>query len=278
MILYDTGTYSEIFKYKDGNKQLICKKIPNHNYFDDDDEDYNKFHHVVNEIEILKTSKHPNIIKYINHEYNEDYTYLILEYGGRSLYHLYNEDYFVDKFDLVDNIMYQIFSGINYLHNNGIAHLDLSIRNIVINTKNKIKIIDFGMSLYEDQKLEKNLCSLYFSAPEILLGFYENKYSSDIWAVGCIWLMLLFNKNYISGKDEKQQLLSIFKLFGSPTENTWPGVKNSNYWDEIFENHKKTDLFLHDLNLKDIIDHIFILNPNNRITANESIKHIYFKK
>jgi serine/threonine protein kinase len=269
---YDTGSYSDIFKYKNGKQIFICKQILNERYFDDEDK-YNNFHHVVNEVEILKKLKHPNIIKYITHEFTENYTFIILEYGGISLYNLYIRNYFENKSHIIDDIIYQIFSGIKYLHDNGIAHLDLSIKNIVMDKYNNIKIIDFGMSLYDDQKLDLNLCSLYFSAPEILLGFYDDKYPSDIWSIGCIWLMLLFNENYLCGKNEKEQLYCIFKLFGSPDNDIY---KKSEIWDTSFENHEKLNLYFKNQNLKNIIDRIFTINCKNRINSNECLNHEYF--
>jgi len=81
-----------------------------------------------------------------------------------------------------------LIDGIEYLHQNGIAHRDIKLENILLDDKNRVKIADFGMSCpyNEGQTLTTRCGSPHYLSPEMLHGKSYNPLSSDIWSCGVI--------------------------------------------------------------------------------------------
>ena len=171
-----------------------------------------------NEIFILRNVNHPNIIKLYEIKQTLNNFYLVFELcngGGLSncleRYMKYNGKPFTQE--IVQHIMKQIVSGIQYLHNNKILHRDLKLDNILISfdneedkenfnlLKSKVKIIDFGFARYlENDVLAQSLLGSPLNmAPQILMKMrrldnnqtfgYDQK--ADIWSLGTICYELL---------------------------------------------------------------------------------------
>ena len=88
--------------------------------------------------------------------------------------------------------MKQILQAVNYLHSHGICHRDLKPENILfssIETKSQLKIIDYGISkvLNEiDQIMKGEVVTLYYMAPEVIKGNYNEK--CNVWPWGVIYI------------------------------------------------------------------------------------------
>jgi calcium-dependent protein kinase len=131
---------------------------------------------IINEINILKTMDHPNIVKIFEFYSNKETYNIIMEYckGGKLSNEIKNLAPFDEKYTAY--VMYQIFSAITYCHSMNIIHRDLKPENILIVNKNKnnnysnIKICDFGMSkvVEKDSLQNKFLGSIYYLAPEVI--------------------------------------------------------------------------------------------------------------
>jgi len=200
---------------------------------------------IYNEIKILKSLDHPNIIKI--HEFFSDAInfYIITEFCEEG--DLYTKLSKVSCFRerVVLNIMRQILSTISYLHSKGIIHGDLKLENILIdssryinknsgdqssanstdvalNPKNfiytqrsdeyfDIKLIDFGCSkiFQKDEKQSNFIGTSYYIAPEVFENSYDEK--SDIWSCGVIMHMMLTGKLPFEGNDDEEILENIQK-------------------------------------------------------------------
>ena len=131
---------------------------------------------IINEINILKTMDHPNIVKIFEFYSNNEYYSIIMEYcrGGKLVNEIKSYAPFDEKYTAY--IMYQIFSAINYCHNMNIIHRDLKPENILIVNKNKnynypnIKIGDFGMSKVVEKNSVQNTIvgTIHYIAPEVI--------------------------------------------------------------------------------------------------------------
>jgi len=134
--------------------------------------------------------------------------------------------------------------------------------------------------------------TLWYRAPELLLGCDKYGASIDMWSVGCIIAEILLRDPLFQGQEEIDQLNKIFRLLGTPTEESWkgwssfPGVKKINF--KKFTQNKlrerfpkiainKDDLYLTDLGL-DLINKLLIYDPIKRITAENALKHPWFKE
>jgi len=151
--------------------------------------DYNK------EAEILNEINNKFIIKCICNFIEEDYLFLIFNY--ENSYDLF--DYFIEKENYINenmtkNIINQVVSGLNYLHNNKkIIHRDIKPENIIINEKFDIKIIDFDLAIKNKDvtKSTKVVGTKYYVSPNYLSSLIST-YSDDIWALGITTYVLLF--------------------------------------------------------------------------------------
>ncbi|KAH9596528.1 Cyclin-dependent kinase 10, variant 2 [Schistosoma haematobium] len=121
-------------------------------------------------------------------------------------------------------IMLQIFKGLRYLHENFIIHRDLKVSNLLMNDKGLVKIADFGLSrpTHSHNPMTPCVVTLWYRAPEILLGDKNQTKAVDIWSAGCIMGELLLHKPLLPGKTEVHQLELIIDLLGTPNDQIWP--------------------------------------------------------
>ena len=187
------GSYGKVFRIqnKATGDVYACKKI--------DKKSIKNKSRINTEIDLLRTTDHPNIIKL--YEIYEDFTslYLVMEEcnGGQLLQRLSlnvkNHKNYSEK-DAA-KIMKQILESVNYLHFHGVCHRDLKPENILFSSlldNYEIKLIDFGLSkiFAENNNIMKgSVGTLYYMAPEVIYGIYNEK--CDVWSCGVILYMLL---------------------------------------------------------------------------------------
>jgi serine/threonine protein kinase len=127
------------------------------------------------------------------------------------------------------NYLRQILSGLLMCHSNRIIHRDLKPQNILIDDRGNVKIADFGLArgfTVPFPELTHEVVTLWYRAPEILLGQASYTPSVDIWSVGCIYAEMLMGKPLFEGECEIGQLFKIFRVLGTPNESVWAGVSS----------------------------------------------------
>jgi cyclin-dependent kinase len=184
--------------------------------------------------------------------------------------------------NLVKKFFFQLLIGLKHCHNNGIMHRDLKPQNILVENGEKIKIADFGLSRNFSIPLGKythEVVTLWYRAPEILLGAKSYSIPIDTWSAGCIFAEMLIGKPIFCGESEIEQLLAIFKILGTPTEKNWPGVENFKDWHE-FPRWSSKNLKLifskYDGESIEFLQSFLRLNPSKRIPILEAIEDPYF--
>ena len=148
---------------------------------------------VKREIDILKNINHINLIKINKIKEDSKYYYIIMEYCEMG--ELFN--YILKKRKLNENesayYFFQLIKGLEYIHSKKIVHRDLKPENLLINKKNILKIIDFGLSNYN--KNNELLCtpcgSPCYASPEMIAGKKYDGNSIDIWSSGIILFIML---------------------------------------------------------------------------------------
>lgn len=169
--------------------------------------------YINNEISILKSLDHINIIKLVEAIKINNMVYIITEYyNGKTLNDYLKEETFSEK--LVQILMKQIIKGIKYLHNKNIFHRDIKLENILLHFENEedlnnlskkiVKIIDFGFAkeLKKENKVKSPVGSILTMAPiriANILGINNNRYgiSTDLYSIGIIcWEMIIGKKPY----------------------------------------------------------------------------------
>lgn len=187
-------------------------------------------------------------------------------------------------------LMLQICSATEYLHKNWIIHRDLKTSNLLLNNRGEIKLADFGMARHTANpppKLTQLVVTLWYRAPELLLGAEEYGFEIDIWSIGCIFSELLTREPLFQGKNEVTQLSSIFNLLGMPTRETWPDFKslpNSKALVSLTSSARsKSKLtsakytYLTSAGL-DLLSELLSMNPANRPSAADILSHPYFRE
>jgi serine/threonine protein kinase len=87
---------------------------------------------------------------------------------------------------------YQLINGIEYIHKKGVCHRDLKPENLLLTEKNKLKIIDFGLSNYFNGNLLETPCgSPCYASPEMVRGHKYDGFKIDIWSSGIILYAML---------------------------------------------------------------------------------------
>lgn len=186
-------------------------------------------------------------------------------------------------------LIHQLASGVAYLHENWILHRDLKTSNLLLNNRGQLKIADFGMARYVGDpapKLTQLVVTLWYRSPELLLGAKEYDASVDMWSVGCIFGELVAREPILQGSNEADQVTKIFQLCGVPTEESWPGFRKlPNARSLRFPKTAATTRSMVRPTFPSmtsagagLIDALLSLDPDARPTANQMLRHEYFRQ
>ena len=125
-------------------------------------------------------------------------------------------------------LLLQLLSATAFLHAHWILHRDLKTSNLLLNNRGQLKVADFGLARYTADPappLTQLVVTLWYRAPELLLGATAYGFAIDLWSIGCIFGELLTRSPLLPGKNELDQLARIFELLGVPTDESWPGFR-----------------------------------------------------
>ena len=252
------GGYGKVYEVKSLKTQefFACKKLSKINIID-----LSRFRE---EINIMSTVDHPNIVKLYEIYESQRSFYLIMELckGGELLKKINKRIKYNNIYTEKDaaKIFRQIMSGIEYCHNQGICHRDIKPENILYlkddnEIDNPIKIIDFGLSRhFKFYRLISKVGSVYYIPPEIISQNYTEK--CDIWSAGVLLYLLLSGNLPFKGEDHKEIVKNILSLNYNMDDKIWKNISNE---------------------AKDLIKHM-IIPENERFNGKEVLSHPWFKK
>ncbi|KAL9716093.1 hypothetical protein Ac2012v2_000538 [Leucoagaricus gongylophorus] len=186
----------------------------------------------------------------------------------------------------VKTLMLQLLSAVNHCHSNWILHRDLKTSNLLMNNRGTIKVADFGLARrYGDPVgvggMTQLVVTLWYRAPEILMGAKTYSTAVDMWSVGCIFAELLLKEPLFQVKGELELLSMIFKLLGPPTKNSWPDYFDLPNAKTITlpspQPHAFRSKFPHLSTAGlDLLISFLTYDPKQRISAEEAMQHPYF--
>ena len=179
--------------------------------------------------------------------------------------------------------LYQLINGVNYCHSRRIIHRDLKPQNLLIDKNGSLKIADFGLARafgIPIKTLTHEIETLWYRAPEVLLGQKQYSLGVDIWAVGCIFAELIEKKPMFNGDSEIDQIFKIFQFHGTPSLSDWPNIQKLPDFKPSFPKFKgvNPDAYFKNFDKMglDLCLRMLALDPARRISMKESLKHSYF--
>ena len=257
----DTAVYRVQHKLTDEIRAMkVIKKSTSDRVRRDEDEN-KEDDEIKNEINILRSLDHPNVLKIFEFYSSKESYSIVTEFceGGDLFQEIVDKGPFREKYCAF--VLYQILSAINHCHTLNIIHRDLKPENILIVDKDKndyprVKICDFGTSKIFERGItqRKVVGSPYYMAPEVLQKNYTEK--CDIWACGVILYILLSARPPFGGEDDEEIIESVQSGridLSSPPFN------------------KATKSCL------DLLKKLLTIDPKKRISAQEALNHKWFK-
>jgi serine/threonine protein kinase len=182
------------------------------------------------------------------------------------------------------SFLYQLLTGIAFCHDRRVLHRDLKPQNLLINKKGELKLADFGLARsfgIPVRNKSHEVVTLWYRPPDVLMGSTTYNATIDIWSTGCIFAEMATGKTLFPGKNNKDQLLQIFKVLGTPTEKDWPTIKQLPEFKEdfpVYPHQKLQDIVpALDEDGYDLLGKMLTFDPAQRIPAAKALQHPYFK-
>jgi serine/threonine protein kinase len=273
------GTYGVVYKAIDKrtNEVVALKKIR----LEQEEEGLPAT--AVREIAILRDLKHPNIVDLKEVINSKGKLTLVFEFLDKDLKKFMDGQRRPMQPMLIKSYSYQILAGLCYCHCRRIIHRDMKPQNLLLNRQGLIKLCDFGLArafMIPLRSYTHEVVTLWYRAPEILLGSQFYSIGIDVWAVGCIIAEMFAGRPLFPGDSEIDELHWIFKILGTPTDEIWPGVTHLPEFKKTFQKWKRRNLAdvipSADSQALDLIQKMLQYNPAIRISAKTALDHPYF--
>eukprot|EP00914_Ancora_sagittata_P028213 GHVO01055494.1.p1 GENE.GHVO01055494.1~~GHVO01055494.1.p1 ORF type:complete len:311 (-),score=34.74 GHVO01055494.1:134-1066(-) len=275
------GTYGVVYKgrNKKTNRTVALKKIR----LESEEEGVPST--AIREISLLRELQHPNIVCLEDVLMQEKKLYLVFEFLSMDL-KKYMDSIPSDQSMtpmLVKSYTYQILHGLCFCHGTRVLHRDLKPQNLLIDSNGVIKLADFGLARAFGVPVRvytHEVVTLWYRAPEVLLGSQRYSTPVDIWSIGCIFAEMVKKRPLFHGDSEIDQLFRIFRTLTTPTEETWPGVTSLPDYKPTFPNWKTNTLPQAVKTLTadglDLLQQTLTYDTTSRISAKDALNHPYF--
>ncbi|KAG7455975.1 hypothetical protein MATL_G00246830 [Megalops atlanticus] len=211
------GSFGQVLKCLDHkNNELVAIKVIRNK---------KRFHHqALVELKILdavrrkdKENSH-NVIHMKEYFYFRNHLCISFELLGVNLYELIKKNNFQGfSLALIRRFAHSLLKCLQMLHREKIIHCDLKPENILLSQKGQgnIKVVDFGSSCYEQQRVYTYIQSRFYRSPEVILG-HPYSMAIDMWSLGCILAELYTGYPLFPGESEVEQMACIMEVLGMP--------------------------------------------------------------
>uniref|UniRef100_A0A8C6WN65 dual-specificity kinase n=1 Tax=Neogobius melanostomus TaxID=47308 RepID=A0A8C6WN65_9GOBI len=269
------GSFGQVLKCLDhkNNELVAIKMIRNKK----------RFHHqALVELKILDVLKKKdkdnlhNVIHMKEYFYFRNHLCISFELLGVNLYELIKKNNFQGfSLALIRRFAHALLRCLQMLHREKIIHCDLKPENILLSQRGpgNIKVVDFGSSCYEQQRVYTYIQSRFYRSPEVILG-HPYSMAIDMWSLGCILAELYTGYPLFPGESEVEQIACMMEVHSSGNAVIFWNITNSKGKKrrpgsrELSEVLKTNDaLFL------DFIQRCLTWDPTKRMTPDEGLQH-----
>uniref|UniRef100_A0A452TUD8 cyclin-dependent kinase n=1 Tax=Ursus maritimus TaxID=29073 RepID=A0A452TUD8_URSMA len=242
----------------------------------------------IREVSLLKDLKHANIVTLHDIIHTEKSLTLVFEYLDKDLKQYLDDCGNVINMHNVKLFLFQLLRGLAYCHRQKVLHRDLKPQNLLINERGELKLADFGLARAKSiptKTYSNEVVTLWYRPPDILLGSTDYSTQIDMWGVGCIFYEMATGRPLFPGYTVEEQLHFIFRILGTPTEETWPGILSN----EEFKTYNYPKYRAEALLTPGVQSGVFNTPPlpppplpspqfegRNRISAEDAMKHPFF--
>lgn len=296
------GAYGIVFRgiQKSTGDTVAIKKIPSNEAAPEGGVPCN----VIREISLLRELEHPNVVRLLDVIQSSSAPtpgsgngslHLVFEYVAHDLKTFMDQHQISDDIlerrglppPMVKNFMRQIFAGVGFCHTYRVLHRDLKPHNLLISANGtQLKLADFGLarlSALPNGPYTHEVVTLWYRAPELLLGANRYSASVDVWSTGCIFAEMATGYPLFPGRTDIDQLFKIFQRRGTPNNTIWPGVGRLPHFNGEFPKwpeHPITRFVspeaLGSTTASELLENILRYDPERRVACRQALNHPYF--
>lgn len=241
----------------------------------------------IREASLLKELKHSNIVTLHDIIHTRETLTFVFEFVHTDLSQ-YMERYGSGGGGLdprnVKLFLFQLLRGLAYCHRRKVLHRDVKPQNLLISELGELKLADFGLARAFGIPVKcysAEVVTLWYRPPDVLFGAKLYTTSIDMWSAGCIFAELAnAGRPLFPGSDVDDQLKRIFRMLGTPTEETWRDLTTLPDYKVFPQYHPTQGLSQVTPKLptkgKDLLQRLLVCNPALRLSAEEAMAHPYF--
>eukprot|EP00762_Andalucia_godoyi_P002314 ANDGO_07516.mRNA.1 Cyclin-dependent kinase 5 homolog len=291
------GTYGVVYKARnlETNELTALKRIR----LDSEDEGVPST--AIREISLLKELRHPNIVRLQDVIHTDRKLTLVFEFLDMDL-KKYLDAHKPVPIATIKSLLLQLLRGTAFCHARNVLHRDLKPQNLLISSGLDLKLADFGLARafgIPVRKYTHEVVTLWYRAPDVLLGSHHYGTPVDMWSVGCIFAEMVTGKPLFPGRNEADQMAKIVHGVGLPpaANGVLQTMRELPHWDSLMRaldsaahgglhhNSNNNGLSIAELCPRladdalgaDLLLRFLQWDPNARISAATAMEHPWFK-
>ncbi|WFD31209.1 WD repeat-containing protein slp1 [Malassezia sp. CBS 17886] len=241
----------------------------------------------IREISLMKELRHTNVVRLHDVIHTESKLMLVFEFMEQDLKRYMDVHGNRGALDpaSVRSFMFQLLKGTAFCHENRVLHRDLKPQNLLINKRGELKLADFGLARafgIPVNTFSNEVVTLWYRAPDVLLGSRTYSTSIDVWSAGCIMAEMISGVPIFRGRDNSDQLNQIIRILGTPDEAAIKRILNDSPEIQYRPLPRMPKVSFQQLYPKvhplalDLLDKLLQFEPAQRVSADEALRHPYF--